>query len=102
MSPLYDVKDHTNHIFSESLSSCGDNGQDRDLQSASKNKCLRTVVRGLVFPSSKFRERNLRLFSQLHEISIIAIVIKAAIIKGILYYERKQSWSKAKTHWLYG
>ena len=32
-SPLYDVLDHTNHIFSESLSSGGDNDQDKeDLQ----------------------------------------------------------------------
>ena len=32
MSPLYDVPDHTNHKFSESLLSGDDNDQDRDLQ----------------------------------------------------------------------
>ena len=31
-SPSYDVLDHTNHIFSESLSSGDDNDQDEDLQ----------------------------------------------------------------------
>ena len=31
-SPPYDVLDHTNHIFSESLSSVDDNGRDEDLQ----------------------------------------------------------------------
>ena len=29
VSPLYDVLDHTNHTFSESLSSGGDNDQDK-------------------------------------------------------------------------
>ena len=32
LSPPYDVLDHTNHIFSESLSSGDDNDQDKDLQ----------------------------------------------------------------------
>ena len=32
LSPSYDVLDHTNHIFSESLSSGDDNDQDKDLQ----------------------------------------------------------------------
>ena len=32
LSPLYDVPDHTNHIFSESLSSGYDNDRDEDLQ----------------------------------------------------------------------
>ena len=31
LSPLYDVPDHTNHIFSESLSSGYDNDRDGDL-----------------------------------------------------------------------
>ena len=31
-SPLYDVLDHTNHIFSESLSSGDDIDRDEDLQ----------------------------------------------------------------------
>ena len=32
MSPLYDVPDHTNHIFSERLSSGDENDRDEDLQ----------------------------------------------------------------------
>ena len=32
LSPLYDVRDHTNHIFSESLSSGDDNDWDEELQ----------------------------------------------------------------------
>ena len=32
LSPLYDVPDHANHIFSESLSSGDDNDRDEDLQ----------------------------------------------------------------------
>ena len=32
LSPLYDVLDHTNHTFSESLSSGDDNARDEDLQ----------------------------------------------------------------------
>ena len=32
LSPLYDVLDHTNYIFSESLSSSDDNDQDEDMQ----------------------------------------------------------------------
>ena len=32
LSPLYDVPDHTNHIFSERLSSGDDNEQDEYLQ----------------------------------------------------------------------
>ena len=32
LPPLYDVLDHTNHIFSESLSSGDDNDRDEDLK----------------------------------------------------------------------
>ena len=32
LSPLYDVLDHTNHIFSERLSSGDDNDREEDLQ----------------------------------------------------------------------
>ena len=32
LCPIYDVPDHTNHIFSESLSSGDDNDRDEDLQ----------------------------------------------------------------------
>ena len=36
-SPLCDVLEHKNHIFSESLSSGDDNDQDKDMQ---KDKCI--------------------------------------------------------------
>ena len=32
LSPLYDIPDHTNHIFSESISSGDDIDRDKDLQ----------------------------------------------------------------------
>ena len=46
-SPLYDVLDHTNHIFSESLSSGDDNDQDQDLQ---KDKCKDKDIKYIAFP----------------------------------------------------
>ena len=38
LSPPYDVLDHTNHIFSESLSSCYDNDRDKDKDTQTQTK----------------------------------------------------------------
>ena len=50
INKLYDVVDHTNHIFSESLSSGDDNDQDEDLQK-DKDKDTQTQKKKMLIAS---------------------------------------------------
>ena len=66
MSPLYDVPDHTNHIFSESLSSGDDHGRDGDLQkykykdkdtqTKTNTKCFQDPMYAIFFKSRGFKD----------------------------------------------
>ena len=70
LSPLYDVPDHTNHIFSESLSSGDDNDRDKYLQ---KDKYKDTHTQ---------TKTNTKCF----EDPIYAIFIKSRGFKDLKYY----------------
>ena len=53
LSPLYDVPDHANHIFSESLSSGDDNDrdEDKDTQTKTNTKCFQDPMYLIFFKS---------------------------------------------------
>ena len=72
LSPLYDVLDHTNHIFSESLSSGDDNDRDKYLQKDKyKDKDTHTQTK-----------TNTKGFQDL----MYAIFIKSRGFKDLKYY----------------
>ena len=66
MSPLYDVPDHTNHKFSESLSSGDDNDRgedlqkdkykDKDTQTKTNTKCFQDPTYAIFFKSRGFKD----------------------------------------------
>ena len=66
LSPLYDVPDHTNHIFSESLSSGDDNDRDEDLQkdkykdkdtqTKTNTKCFQDPMYAIFIKSRGFKD----------------------------------------------
>ena len=68
LSPPYDVLDHTNHIFSESLSSGDDIGRDEDLQkdkykdkdtqtqTKTNTKCFQDPIYAIFFISRGFKD----------------------------------------------
>ena len=67
LSPLYDVPDHTNHIFSESISSGDDNDRDEDLQkdkykdkdtqthTKTETKCFQDPMYAIFIKSREFK-----------------------------------------------
>ena len=72
LSPPYDVLDHTNHIFSESLSSGDDIGRDEDLQKDKyKDKDTQTQTK-----------TNTKCFQD----PMYAIFIKSRGFKDLKYY----------------
>ena len=76
-SPSYDVLNHTNHIFSESLSSGDDHGRDGDLQKYKyKDKDTHTQTK-----------TNTKYFQD----PIYAIFIKRSGFKDLKYCESQQS-----------
>ena len=64
LSPLYDVLDHTNHIFSESLSSGDDNDRDEYLQkdkdthtqTKTNTKCFQDPMYAIFIKSKGFKD----------------------------------------------
>ena len=68
LSPLYDVPDHTNHIFSESLSSGDDHDRDGDLQryiykdkdthtqTKTNTKCFQDAMYAIFIKSREFKD----------------------------------------------
>ena len=73
LSPPYDVLDHANHIFYESLSSCDDIDRDKDLQkdkyedkdtqtqTKTNTKCFQHPIYAIFFISGGFKDLNIIL-----------------------------------------
>ena len=68
LSPLYDVPDHTNHIFSESSSSGDDNDQDENLQ------------------EDKYKDTQTKTNTKCFQDPMYAIFIKSRGFKDLKYY----------------
>ena len=76
LSPLYDVLDHTNHIFSESLSSSDDNDQDEDkdtqTQTNTNTECFQDPMYAIFLKSMRFKDIRYGIFFQIFHQKLFA------------------------------